>query len=684
MATFYVSQTAGVDTNPGTQSQPFRTVGKGASVAVAGDIVVTEGGTYNEGVLPPRSNVQYLAAAGSRPILDGGGTVANGFYANSTAISGLRIEGFEIRNFTGTGVYLGFQKGVDSNHVVHNNYIHDLGVRDSTTNVFGVYMVYGNARITSNEVRNVGTMSGNESSGIRTLYCHRHVIDGNTVEVVRKEGIRDYQGNLPTITNNKVGHMWAGLSLNQSLSAFVANNYSYQSVFGMEPKHTNTDYNKTFWGLDPLDTTIPWSRFYHNTFWHHSDANCYLASSLNPVGATDPGYMEQVDIQNNIFTGFSGSHINDVPGARRNGLIFDYCIFGPLGAYALPPTLIQDRAIYLYRFGYSFGSAGTTKTFAQTQTDLGWHLHSQQTDPLLNDPANGDLDYGSGSPAAAGGAVLPTQWGTQMGARGLGTSSTTFTHHRPAVTISSKSPEGSFNERTRVSDEMQFSYFKTASALDEWVIIDLQSSKTFNVIAYEPFGHAQSANVKGYRIETSPDNVTYTTQLEGATPDSGGAVFRFTFSAALTARYVRFTALTDWGAVATIYGDIRFYNAVRTGGTAPPPPATDTTAPTVALTAPADGSSVSGDVTVTATASDNVAVTKVEITAGGVLITTDTVSPYSAVWTTTSNDAGAKTITAKAYDAAGNTATDSRTVTVTTAPPPPPVTSGPYWGIKIG
>ncbi len=90
----------------------------------------------------------------------------------------------------------------------------------------------------------------------------------------------------------------------------------------------------------------------------------------------------------------------------------------------------------------------------------------------------------------------------------------------------------------------------------------------------------------------------------------------------------------------------------------------DTTAPTASVTAPANGATVSGTVSVTATASDNVAVTKVEFYVDGGLASTDTTSPYSYSLDTTALTNATHTLVAKAYDAAGNIGTSS-TVTVT-------------------
>ncbi len=93
-------------------------------------------------------------------------------------------------------------------------------------------------------------------------------------------------------------------------------------------------------------------------------------------------------------------------------------------------------------------------------------------------------------------------------------------------------------------------------------------------------------------------------------------------------------------------------------------PAADTTAPTVSITAPANNATVSATVSVTANASDNVGVTKVEFLIDGALQSTDTSSPYAWSWNTTTATNGAHSLVAKAYDAANNVGTSS-TINVT-------------------
>jgi hypothetical protein len=91
---------------------------------------------------------------------------------------------------------------------------------------------------------------------------------------------------------------------------------------------------------------------------------------------------------------------------------------------------------------------------------------------------------------------------------------------------------------------------------------------------------------------------------------------------------------------------------------------TDTTAPTVSVTSPTNGATVSGTTTIAASASDNVGVTKVDFYVDSVLKGTDTSSPYSYSWGTTTYSNGAHSIYAKAYDAAGNNK-QSTTISVT-------------------
>ena len=101
--------------------------------------------------------------------------------------------------------------------------------------------------------------------------------------------------------------------------------------------------------------------------------------------------------------------------------------------------------------------------------------------------------------------------------------------------------------------------------------------------------------------------------------------------------------------------------------------APDTTAPTVSFTGPTEGATVSGTVNLTATASDNVGVSKVQFFWGrpsgvGVnleLLAEDTTAPYGPVsWDSAAAVNGPNMLSVRAFDAAGNTTMRSINVIV--------------------
>jgi hypothetical protein len=97
----------------------------------------------------------------------------------------------------------------------------------------------------------------------------------------------------------------------------------------------------------------------------------------------------------------------------------------------------------------------------------------------------------------------------------------------------------------------------------------------------------------------------------------------------------------------------------------PPPPPADTMAPSVSIGVPSNGATVSGTITVSANASDNVGVAGVQFKLDGTNLGAETtVVPYSTSWNSNLVSNGSHTLTAVARDAAGNTAT-SAAVTVT-------------------
>ncbi|MBX4191245.1 MAG: hypothetical protein KW804_00370 [Candidatus Doudnabacteria bacterium] len=138
--------------------------------------------------------------------------------------------------------------------------------------------------------------------------------------------------------------------------------------------------------------------------------------------------------------------------------------------------------------------------------------------------------------------------------------------------------------------------------------------------------------------------------------------------------------------------DLRIYNRVLSlseiqsdmstaldGGV---PPVVDTTPPTVSISSPTNGASVSASTSITANASDDTGLAGVQFKLDGSNIgSEDTSAPYSFTWDTTTTSNASHTITATARDTANNTTTSAGiTVTVSNGanpPPTPPPPPGP-------
>ncbi|MEO5577369.1 MAG: Ig-like domain-containing protein [Gaiellaceae bacterium] len=104
----------------------------------------------------------------------------------------------------------------------------------------------------------------------------------------------------------------------------------------------------------------------------------------------------------------------------------------------------------------------------------------------------------------------------------------------------------------------------------------------------------------------------------------------------------------------------------------------DTESPSVSVTSPAAGATVSGTVTLSANASDNIAVTQVKWFVDGAEVGWDgNGAPWTSSWNSSAFSDGSHVIFARASDAAGNWGTSASVgFNVGNDPPPPPPPSG--------
>ncbi len=139
----------------------------------------------------------------------------------------------------------------------------------------------------------------------------------------------------------------------------------------------------------------------------------------------------------------------------------------------------------------------------------------------------------------------------------------------------------------------------------------------------------------------------------------------------------RWSTTTATNSTHTAY--TKAYDAAGNVGTSPVSTFTvnnnvDPTPPTVSISTPANGSTISDTTTISATATDNVGVTKVDFykDTDTTPFATDTTSPFTSDLNTINIYNGSHTLYAKAYDMAGNIGTSSViTINVYNSPVPP-------------
>lgn len=126
--TYYVAKN-GKDTNSGTESQPWLTIQKGASTAIAGNTVCVKPGTYYEKVTVQNSGTSptkwiiFISETPGAAIIDGSNNLPEcwGGLFEMYGKSYIKVIGFSIRNSTWAGIWV---QGPDSAHIrIENNRI---------------------------------------------------------------------------------------------------------------------------------------------------------------------------------------------------------------------------------------------------------------------------------------------------------------------------------------------------------------------------------------------------------------------------------------------------------------------------------------------------------------------------------------------------------------------------------
>lgn len=203
-------------------------------------------------------------------------------------------------------------------------------------------------------------------------------------------------------------------------------------------------------------------------------------------------------------------------------------------------------------------------------------------------------------------------------------------------------------------------------------VIDARNGGTYASAVTVPYAAGQKYH---FRLVVSPAAHTYNVYV---TPP-GKAEVLLGSNYVFRTEQAAVSSLNNWAQVSDIGSQQACSFALSAA--APPP---DTTPPSVSVTAPANGATVSGSLKITGAASDNVGVASVQLSIdGGAYAPATGMTAWSFALDTTKLTNASHTVTVKALDAAGNSGATTLTLIVgnQVAPPPPPPGSDRF-GVK--
>ncbi len=181
-----------------------------------------------------------------------------------------------------------------------------------------------------------------------------------------------------------------------------------------------------------------------------------------------------------------------------------------------------------------------------------------------------------------------------------------------------------------------------------------------------------SDNVQVANVQVSVDGGAY--QLAAGTTSWGFSLNTAAFADG--AHTIAAKATDSSGKTATSSESVTFNNAPPAPPPPPPPPpppSPDTTPPSVSISAPGAGSTISGVASVAGSASDNAALAKVDVSVdGGTYQLAQGTSSWSYSLSTTALADGTHTLVARATDASGNFSVASESVSVQNSSSLPP------------
>ncbi|MEP7120574.1 MAG: DUF1565 domain-containing protein [Byssovorax sp.] len=426
----------GKDTAAGTESDPFATVNHALAKAVAGDTVFVRDGVYSELVTFPGSGaagapIALRAYCGEHPVLDATGLGSGDAQPALVSIvdrSHVVVDGFELRNLTGTGNSFPagiWVRGSVSDVVIRNNDVHHItapnGGKDTGAHGIAVYgekttpsedvhltgnllhdlvlgpseamVVNGNVRkfeVLDNTVHDVNNIAF-DFIGFESDVCascsQADVTDVDSVNRVREGLVRGNTAfNMTTATNPAYGGEKAAACfyVDGGAGILIERNVAHDCDLGVEL--ASEHYQKATRAVIVRDN-----------FLYDNDVTGIATGGYDPGIGPGGGSAEQCWIVNNTIVNSSRNGWADAGVLLQNRNVNNHfennIVVATIGGSTVSNGGLKNTGNLIdYNLYFNGALSGVI--------DGG---HSISKDPLLISPSTGDLHLSAGSPAIDGG-----------------------------------------------------------------------------------------------------------------------------------------------------------------------------------------------------------------------------------------------------------------------------------------
>ena len=292
--TWYVSP-AGSDSNPGSQTQPFKTIQRAADGVSPGDTVIVEDGVYTG-----TGAGTACASSTERPIvcLTRGGSSGALVTFKSRNRGGAKLDG---KSNTSTS---GFRFRSNANYIrIEGFEIYGIGSSTNGASAIQLYSGGHDSEIVGNLVHDIGRLCADHIYGMNGIFVQqpRVLIEGNTIRDVGRFAPGE-NGCSPTTTNYQNHDHGIYVNGNSDSSAPGAGNIQISNNIFSNVKRG--------WPIQVYPGTVSSLSILNNTFAY---ANPYRNGHIIVAASTS-----NMTVANNIFYEPTSAAINFSSGTHSN------------------------------------------------------------------------------------------------------------------------------------------------------------------------------------------------------------------------------------------------------------------------------------------------------------------------------------------------------------------------------